>query len=91
MVKIRSFFFREGNCEITIEMKVNDFDIACIFYKSNDQPYSICVAHINKAFSLTYEQKLTFSALFNQAKHGPFSPEKAPDVGIFDFIGKERR
>nr|CDS19236.1 golgi resident protein gcp60 [Echinococcus granulosus] len=52
---------------------------------------SICVAHVNKAFTLTYDQNLTFSALFNQAKHGPFSPEKAPDVGIFDFIGKERR
>nr|CDS29545.2 golgi resident protein gcp60 [Hymenolepis microstoma] len=62
-------------------MKNSDFDIACNFYK----------AQLNKAFTLTYDQKLTFSALFNQAKHGPFSPEKAPDVGIFDFVGKERR
>lgn len=49
------------------------------------------LAHLNKAFTLTYDQKLTLSALFNQAKHGPYSPEKAPDVGLLDFIGKERR
>ncbi|KAL5107853.1 Golgi resident protein GCP60 [Taenia crassiceps] len=30
-------------------------------------------------------------AFFTKAKHGPFSPQKAPDVGIFDLIGKERR
>ncbi|KAM3187586.1 hypothetical protein ACTXT7_002015 [Hymenolepis weldensis] len=62
-------------------MQISDFDIACDFYK----------AQINKAFTLTYDQKLTFSALFNQAKHGPFSSEKAPEVGLFDFVGKERR
>ncbi|VDN98007.1 unnamed protein product [Rodentolepis nana] len=62
-------------------MKDSDFDIACHFYKAQN----------NKAFTLTYDQKLTFSALFNQVKHGPFSPGKAPDVGVFDFVGKERR
>ncbi|KAM7532706.1 hypothetical protein Aperf_G00000130457 [Anoplocephala perfoliata] len=62
-------------------MKTNDFDVACDFYK----------AQVNKAFTLSYEQKLTLSALFNQAKHGPFSLEKAPEVGLFDFVGKERR
>ncbi|VDL95532.1 unnamed protein product [Schistocephalus solidus] len=48
-------------------------------------------AQVNKAFTLTYEQKILISALFNQAKHGPFTPDKAPDVGPFDFVGKERR
>ncbi|VDL57366.1 unnamed protein product [Hymenolepis diminuta] len=62
-------------------MQTSDFDIACDFYK----------AQVNKAFTLTYDQKLTFSALFNQVKHGPFSPEKAPEIGLFDFVGKERR
>ncbi|VDM15643.1 unnamed protein product [Hydatigera taeniaeformis] len=58
-------FLEEGNPKIGNEMRANDFDIACVFYKSNTYTY--------------------------QAKHGPFSPEKVPDVGIFDFIGKERR
>lgn len=49
------------------------------------------VAQVNKAFIPTYDQKLYLSALFNQAKHGPFTPEKAPEVGMFDFVGKERR
>ncbi len=62
-----------------------------IFTKVSRLLFLTFLAQVNKAFTLTYEQKLTLSALFNQIKHGPFAPEKAPDVGMFDFIGKERR
>uniref|UniRef100_A0A5K3F558 ACB domain-containing protein n=1 Tax=Mesocestoides corti TaxID=53468 RepID=A0A5K3F558_MESCO len=61
-------------------MRNKDFDAACKFYKTN----------VNKAFILTYDQRLTLSALFNQSKYGQFSSDKAPQVGPLDFVGKER-
>lgn len=45
----------------------------------------------NKAFHPTYDQRNLFYALHLQIKHGPFIEEKAPQLGVLDFIGKDRR
>ena len=40
---------------------------------------------------MSYEDKLKLVAFTQQVSHGRFSPEKAPDLGVLDVIGRDRR
>lgn len=44
-----------------------------------------------KAFSPTYENRNKLAALTLQSKHGPMLSEKEPQLGAFDFVGRDRR
>ncbi|XP_053693466.1 Golgi resident protein GCP60 [Sabethes cyaneus] len=57
------------------------YRMACSFYKEKS----------GKAVHLSYEDNLKLIAFTQQAAHGPLDPAKAPPVGMFDVIGKDRR
>lgn len=44
-----------------------------------------------KAINLTYQNKLRLVALIQQISQGPFNLKKAPPLGVFDVIGRDRR
>lgn len=57
------------------------FKMACSFYKEKS----------GKAIHLSYEDNLKLVAFTQQAAHGPLDSAKAPQLGMFDVIGKDRR
>lgn len=57
------------------------YRLALSFYKQNS----------GKAIHLSYEDNLKLVAFTNQANNGPFDEKCAPELGIFDVIGKDRR
>ncbi|XP_055594365.1 Golgi resident protein GCP60 isoform X2 [Uranotaenia lowii] len=57
------------------------YKMACSFYKEKS----------GKAIHLSYEDNLKLVAFTQQAAHGPLDLEKAPQLGMFDVIGKDRR
>lgn len=57
------------------------YKMACSFYKEKS----------GKAIHLSYEDNLKLVAFTQQAAHGPLDPVKAPQLGMFDVIGKDRR
>ncbi|XP_065095385.1 Golgi resident protein GCP60 isoform X2 [Ochlerotatus camptorhynchus] len=57
------------------------YKMACAFYKEKS----------GKAIHLSYEDNLKLIAFTQQAAHGPLDPSKAPQLGMFDVIGKDRR
>lgn len=57
------------------------FRMACGFYKEKS----------GKAIHLSYEDNLKLVAFTQQAAHGPLDLAKAPPLGMFDVIGKDRR
>lgn len=57
------------------------FRMACSFYKEKS----------GKAIHLSYEDNLKLVAFTQQAAHGPLDLVKAPPLGMFDVIGKDRR
>lgn len=57
------------------------YRLALTFYKQNS----------GKAIHLSYEDNLKLVAFTNQANNGPFNEKCAPELGIFDVIGKDRR
>ena len=57
------------------------FEVAYRFYKRNE----------SKAFHPTFDIRNQMNALVLQARYGNFDDAKAPDVGVFDLIGKRRR
>lgn len=57
------------------------YKMACAFYKEKS----------GKAIHLSYEDNLKLVAFTQQAAHGPLDPSKAPQLGMFDVIGKDRR
>lgn len=57
------------------------YRMACAFYKEKS----------GKAIHLSYEDNLKLVAFTQQAAHGPLDPNKAPPLGMFDVIGKDRR
>lgn len=57
------------------------FRMACSFYKEKS----------GKAIHLSYEDNLKLVAFTQQAAHGPLDLAKAPPLGMFDVIGKDRR
>lgn len=44
-----------------------------------------------KAVHLSYEDKLKLVAFTQQVSHGKFSPEKTPELGVLDVIGRDRK
>uniref|UniRef100_A0A182JYW9 ACB domain-containing protein n=1 Tax=Anopheles christyi TaxID=43041 RepID=A0A182JYW9_9DIPT len=57
------------------------YKLACSFYKEKS----------GKAIHLSYEDNLKLVAFTQQAAHGPLDLSKAPPLGMFDVIGKDRR
>ncbi|XP_035773480.1 Golgi resident protein GCP60-like [Anopheles albimanus] len=57
------------------------YKLACSFYKEKS----------GKAIHLSYEDNLKLVAFTQQAAHGPLDLTKAPPLGMFDVIGKDRR
>lgn len=57
------------------------YKFACGFYKEKS----------GKAIHLSYEDNLKLVAFTQQAAHGPLDLTKAPPLGMFDVIGKDRR
>lgn len=57
------------------------FRMACSFYKEKS----------GKAIHLSYEDNLKLVAFTQQAAHGSLDLAKAPPLGMFDVIGKDRR
>uniref|UniRef100_A0A182JB25 ACB domain-containing protein n=1 Tax=Anopheles atroparvus TaxID=41427 RepID=A0A182JB25_ANOAO len=57
------------------------YKLACHFYKEKS----------GKAVHLSYEDNLKLVAFTQQAAHGPLDLTKAPPLGMFDVIGKDRR
>ncbi|KAL5276967.1 ACBD3 family protein [Megaselia abdita] len=57
------------------------YTLAFNFYKEKN----------GKAFHLSYEDNTKLVALTHQAKGGSFDPNTAPQLGVLDVIGKDRR
>ncbi|XP_013103104.2 Golgi resident protein GCP60 [Stomoxys calcitrans] len=57
------------------------YRMALQFYKQNS----------GKAIHLSYEDNLKLIAFKQQASCGPFDPKDAPELGVLDVIGKDRR
>ncbi|XP_073835539.1 Golgi resident protein GCP60 [Musca autumnalis] len=57
------------------------YRMALQFYKQNS----------GKALHLSYEDNLKLIAFKQQQTCGPFDPKTAPDLGVLDVIGKDRR
>ncbi|XP_058800219.1 Golgi resident protein GCP60 [Phymastichus coffea] len=77
----------ENNRQNVLESHLSGFDtrelykIAINFYKEKE----------GKAVHLSYEDKLKLVAFTQQVSHGKFSPEKSPELGVLDVIGKDRK
>ncbi|XP_061389287.1 Golgi resident protein GCP60 [Musca vetustissima] len=57
------------------------YRMALQFYKQNS----------GKALHLSYEDNLKLIAFKQQQQCGPFDPKTAPELGVLDVIGKDRR
>ncbi|KAJ8687094.1 hypothetical protein QAD02_022888 [Eretmocerus hayati] len=57
------------------------YRLALSFYKEKE----------GKAVHLSYEDKLKLVAFTQQVSHGQFSPEKSPELGVLDVIGRDRK
>lgn len=54
-------------------------------------PFPSITENSGKAIHLSYEDNLKLIAFKQQASCGPFDPKNAPDLGVLDVIGKDRR
>ncbi|CAB3378816.1 Hypothetical predicted protein [Cloeon dipterum] len=62
--------------------KVRDlYKLALKFYKEKE----------GKAVHLSYDDKLKLVAYTQQVVQGPFNPDKQPELGVLDVIGRDRR
>ncbi|OXU22332.1 hypothetical protein TSAR_008639 [Trichomalopsis sarcophagae] len=57
------------------------YKLALNFYKEKE----------GKAVHLSYEDKLKLVAFTQQVSHGIYSPEKLPELGVLDVIGRDRK
>ncbi|XP_014208410.1 Golgi resident protein GCP60 [Copidosoma floridanum] len=57
------------------------YKLALNFYKEKE----------GKAVHLSYEEKMKLVAFTQQVSHGKYSPEKSPELGVLDVIGRDRK
>ncbi|XP_004363834.2 hypothetical protein CAOG_02995 [Capsaspora owczarzaki ATCC 30864] len=61
---------------------VEVYGLALQFLRQNSQSFLV---------ALPYAEKNALFAYRKQVQHGTYAPEKMPDVGFFDFVGKDQR
>ncbi|XP_055381690.1 Golgi resident protein GCP60 [Condylostylus longicornis] len=72
----------EDNQKVKWDLPLKElYKLALAFYKEKS----------GKAIHLSYEDNLKLIAFTQQAAHGQFDPNTAPQLGVLDVIGRDRR